>query len=60
MKPSLAALAFGVLFSGCAVRSPQAALLPTPPRSLAPATLAPASGRGDLDGASGFHRHPHR
>jgi Tfp pilus assembly protein PilP len=41
MKPSLAALAFGVLFSGCSVRSPEAALLPTPPRSLAPATSAP-------------------
>ncbi len=42
MKPSLAALAFGVLLSGCSVRSPEAALLPTPPRSLAPATSAPA------------------
>lgn len=41
MKPSLAAIAFGVLFSGCSARAPEPVPAPAPARSVA-AAPAPA------------------
>lgn len=49
MKPSLAALAFGVLFSGCSTRAPEPSLPPVTPRPLAvvPAPAPTVTARPD-------------